>query len=256
MKKLPSASPIGHQSPKQLLPQQAEILQAFLAVNNDFNTNNKNEQWYFIQKWVKKRLHPWFTQYTPIADELAQEGLIALWLAIKNNPMPTELSPATYVAYYWHMVATLEQKARSVSQKEVRYWRKQAYVSTTTDGNSPQAWEEYVYFNSQQLQSSQVINRFDAELADIAQCVKQLFAYLKTRASMGEKASWFLKKRFHLDEERHPASTTSAENGTETDPSHQKVLAQTLGISQQGVSTYEKRLLKQCQRWLMPYYPF
>lgn len=244
---------LGNNNPqKKIVPQQAEVLQAFANAIQSNNVQQKNDAWQSLKKWVQKRLYPWLTQYSPIADELAQEGLIALWLALKSNPLQASQNPSVHLAYYWQMVSALEQKARTISQKEIRYWHKQAHFNTNnTDESSAQAWEEQVYFHSQQLQSDQALKALDAEIGDIAQCMTHLFNQLKKRASLGEKALWFLKKRFHLDDVPSLAASATIE-----DSSFQRTIAQELGISQQAVSHYEKRLLKQCQHWLMPYYPF
>jgi DNA-directed RNA polymerase specialized sigma24 family protein len=243
----------GNNNPqKKIVPQQAEVLQAFAKATHSTNTKQQNDAWQSLKKWVQKRLYPWLTQYSPIADELAQEGLITLWLTLKNNPLQSDSNPATYLAYYWQMVSAIEQKARTISQKEIRHWHKQAHFNTNNnDESSAQAWEEQVYFHSQQLQSAPALKALDAEIGDIAQCITHLFNQLKKRASLGEKAIWFLKKRFHLDDV--PSLPASA---TIEDSSFQRTIAQELGISQQAVSHYEKRLLKQCKRWLMPYCPF
>ena len=241
----------NHHPQKKIVPQQAEVLQAFAKAAHSTNTKQQNEAWQSLKKWVQKRLYPWLTQYAPIADELAQEGLITLWLTLKSNPLQPDTNPATYLAYYWQMVSALEQKARTISQKEIRHWNKQAHFSTNADESSAQAWEEQVYFHSQQLQSDQALKALDAEIGDIAQCITHLFNQLNKRASLGEKAIWFLKKRFYLDDVLSLAASATIE-----DSSFQRTIAQELGISQQAVSHYEKRLLKQCQHWLMPYYPF
>ncbi len=234
---------------KQLSPQQTEALKAFCKAVDSTNPQYQNDAWQWLKKWVQKRLYPWLAQYTPIADELAQEGLITLWLALKKNPMAPD-NTATQLAYYWQMVSALEQKARTLSQKEIRYWNKQANLNTE-DPAAP-AWEEQVYFHSQQLQTNQALKVLDAEVGDVAQCITHLFNQLKKRAELGKKALWFLKKRFGLEEEATLVPTTT----NDEDPSHQKAIAQVLGISQQAVSNYEKRLLKQCKQWLLPYYPF
>ena len=249
MKKKIVASNVSNPLQKKLHPQQAEVLKTLSQAFNANSPQQKNEAWQLLKTWVQKRLYPWLTQYAPIADELVQEGLITLWLTLKNNPPQPEQTPTAHLAYYWHLVAILEQKARSISQKEIRHWNKQVHFNTPTTDTLGQAWEEQVYFHSHQLQSDQAFKVLEVELGDIARCMAHLFNQLKKRAILGEKALWFLKKRFNLE-------VTSSQCTTSEDPSHQKTIAQTLGISQQAVSSYEKRLLKQCQQWLMPYYPF
>jgi DNA-directed RNA polymerase specialized sigma24 family protein len=238
-----------HQPQKKLLPQQVAILKAFAQATESPSPHCQHEAWEALKKWVSRRLYPWLTQYAPIAEELAQEGLITLWLALKNNPLEPTENATIQLAYYWRMVSALEQKARSLSQKEIRHWNR--YANIQCEGADTPAWEEQVYFHSQQLQTNQALKVLDAEVGDVAQCIKQLFSQLAKRASLGEKALWFLKKRFHLE-----GAPSVAGLPTEEDASIQKSIAQTWGVSQQAVSGYEKRLLKQCQRWLMPYYPF
>ena len=107
----------NHNPQKKIVPQQAEVLQAFAKATHSTNAKQQNDAWQSLKKWVQKRLYPWLTQYSPIADELAQEGLITLWLTLKSNPLQPDTNPATYLAYYWQMVSAVEQKARTISQK-------------------------------------------------------------------------------------------------------------------------------------------
>jgi DNA-directed RNA polymerase specialized sigma24 family protein len=247
-----------NQYPKRLLPQQAEALAAFKEATENQHPKTQKATWQWLKKWVQKRLYPWLNQYSPIAEDMTQEGLIALWVALQqptsaitpsNNQDNDDETTASQLAYYWQLVSALEQKARTLSQKEIRHRQKQA---TFSEENTLFSWEEQLFAHSSTLQTEQALKALDAEVADVAHCITHLFNQLKKRASLGEKALWFLRKRFQLDPQQQPTSTT---NDPE-DRGYQAEIAETWGVSQQAVSSYEKRLLKQCRQWLLPYYPF
>lgn len=254
--------------------QQQATLNAFVQATGG-SAKVQNDAWQCLRHWVQKRLYPWTHRYQSIAEDLVQEALITLWLVLQHQPHkgkdsghynhqpspPQAMCDA--VLYYWQIVNKLEQQTRNLSKKELRYWQRHA-TTTVLDitkgsggGVSEMQWEAQVYAQAQGHPArNSGLEQISAEVADINQCLSVLLRALQRQAVWGEKAQWFLKTRFQLTETLQPNSVLSSSTTAEHKAYQQKYIAQQLGISQQAVSGYEKRLLQYCQQVLQAYYPF
>jgi hypothetical protein len=264
--------------------QQQAMLNTFVQAMHG-NAKVQNNAWQCLKHWVQKRLYPWTHRYQSIAEDLVQEALITLWLALQHQPCkgngcnnnnqlqrqvvgssahPTTVSDA--VLYYWHIVNKLEQQTRNLSKKELRYWHRHAPVAvpdnTKESGgyatmSTEMQWEAQVYAQAQRHPArNSGLEQISVEIADINQCLSVLLKALQRQAVWGEKAHWFLKTRFQLTETLNPNVVAPVATAVEHKGYQQKQIAQQLGISQQAVSGYEKRLLQYCQQVLQAYYPF
>jgi RNA polymerase sigma factor (sigma-70 family) len=234
--------------------QQQEALTIFAQA---CSTNNQTQQyaWHWLKRWVQKRLYPWTSRYQSISEDLVQEGLITVWMALCQRRGYQSPPIVDTVAYYWQMVDLVEQHARNLSKKELRYWQKHALPPT--DNTAPEAqWDTQVYTHAQELRSAHSLESINTEIADIHQCLSILLSTLQRQALWGQKAQWFLQQRFQLTDTLQPNMALVSSTITDHKPYQQKHIAQQLGISQQAVSGYEKRLLQYCQQVLQAYYPF